>query len=157
MFWKNLFLLQQSDPFLPDTQVVQETTTTTTTEVIQSTGGGVRSLAPGRFIDVSSNPLVDPANFDFLELIHKIIAYAFLFVFAMSVVFIFWGGITFILSGGQEEKVKNAVNTIRYAIIGLIVAIFSFAIVAWIGKQFNLDLIQYIKPENIFDTIKGLF
>ena len=146
------FLLQR-DPFLPDNPAVAESTS----EVITETAPTINVLSPSRYLDSTSNPLVNPENFDFMDLVNRLVAYAFLLVFALSVVFIFWGGISFILSGGQEEKVKNAVNTIRYAIIGLIVAIFSFAIVAWIGKQFSLDLIQYVRPDNILDTIKNMF
>lgn len=140
----------QADPFLPDTTV-----SAPTPELGQN--AKEMTLSPAQYFDGSNNPLVDPANFNFMDLLNKIVAYAFLLVFALSVAFIFWGGITFILSGGQEEKVKTAVNTIRYAIIGLIVAIFSFAVVAWIGRQFDLDIIQYVKPENILTTMKSLF
>jgi len=146
------FPFLQVDPFLSETT----TTTTSTSTTIVNSAVPNNMMNPG-FGDMSRNPLVDPSNFNFMELLQTSVAYAFLLVFALSVVFVFWGGITFILSGGQEEKVKNAVNTIRYAIIGFLVAIFSFAIIAWLGRQFDLDLIKYIKPDNLFDTIKKIF
>ena len=49
-----------------------------------------------------------------------------LFVLAsgiFSVVFILWGGLLLILSGGKDEKIKPAINTIRYAIIGIIMTV----------------------------------
>ena len=53
------------------------------------------------------------------------VAIAILFAGTLSVVYIFIGGISFILSGGQEDKIKQSVHTIRYAIIGLIVNVAS--------------------------------
>jgi hypothetical protein len=152
MLSKFLYLLQQ-DPFLPSNPSAGTGTVVSTATNTQINN----NLRPNFGSTTMNNPLLNPMTFDFTDLLHKLIAYAFLAVFALSVIFIFWGGISFILSGGQEEKVKNAVNTIRYAIIGLLVAIFSFAIVAWIGRQFNLDLIQYIRPDNIMETINALF
>ncbi len=40
-----------------------------------------------------------------------------------SVIFIIWGGLMLILSGGKDDKVKPAINSIRYAVIGIIVII----------------------------------
>ena len=50
----------------------------------------------------------------------------------ISVVMLIWGGIRYITSGGDSKKVTDAKNTILYAIIGLIVAILSFAIVNFV-------------------------
>jgi hypothetical protein len=41
----------------------------------------------------------------------------------MAVLFILWGGVMLILSGGKDEKVKPAVNSIRFAVLGIIVII----------------------------------
>ena len=43
-----------------------------------------------------------------------------------------YGGIRYVLSGGDNNKVKDAKNTILYAIVGLIVAILGYAIVSWV-------------------------
>lgn len=34
-----------------------------------------------------------------------------------AVLFIVWGGVMLILSGGKDEKVKPAINSIRYSVI----------------------------------------
>ena len=50
----------------------------------------------------------------------------------ISVIMLIWGGLRYILSGGDSKKVTDAKNTIMYAIIGLIIAILSFAIVNFV-------------------------
>ena len=50
----------------------------------------------------------------------------------ISVVMLIYGGIRYIISGGDQKKVTDAKNTILYAIIGLIIAILSYAIVNFI-------------------------
>ena len=95
-------------------------------------------------------------NFDILNIINKGIAYAIIIAGLLSVVFIFIGGISFILSGGQEEKIKQAVSTIRYAIIGLIVTVLAVVIVATVGKALGLNIIQYINFSEVIDTITSI-
>lgn len=95
-------------------------------------------------------------DYDILEIINRGLAYAIIIAAFLSVVFIFYGGISFILSGGQEDKIKSAVSTIRYAIIGLIVTILALVIVATVGRAFDLDVVRYLNFGDIVDTIKNL-
>ena len=50
----------------------------------------------------------------------------------IAVIMLIVGGIRYVLSGGDAKKVTDAKNTILYAIIGLIIAILSFAIVNFV-------------------------
>ena len=50
----------------------------------------------------------------------------------LSVIMLIFGGIKYATSGGDSNKVTSAKNTIMYAIIGLVVAIFAWAIVNWV-------------------------
>ena len=45
---------------------------------------------------------------------------------------IIYGGLRYVISGGDSKKVTDAKNTIMYAIIGLIIAILSYAIVNFV-------------------------
>ena len=90
------------------------------------------------------------------ELANVAVAYALLIAGFLSVVFIFYGGISFILSGGDSNKVKAAIDTIRYAIIGLVIVIFSFTIVAIVGRFFGYDLISYISFARIVEIIERI-
>jgi hypothetical protein len=70
-------------------------------------------------------------------------------------VFIFVGGISFILSGGQEDKIKQAVGTIRYSIIGLIVTILAMTAVTVVGRIFNIDFVS-VNFTDVIETIQNI-
>lgn len=56
-----------------------------------------------------------------------------LFVVGVLAIFmIIYGGIRYVLSGGDNSRVKDAKNTVLYAIVGLIVAILGYALVQWV-------------------------
>jgi cytochrome bd-type quinol oxidase subunit 2 len=56
----------------------------------------------------------------------------------VSVFMLIYGGLRYILSGGDSKKVTDAKNTVMYAIIGLIITILSYAIINFvIGKLEN--------------------
>ena len=56
---------------------------------------------------------------------------------AVSVIMLIYGGIRYTTSGGNANSVTAAKNTIMYAIIGLIIAIFAFAIVNFVVGELN--------------------
>ena len=60
----------------------------------------------------------------------------------LSVIMLIWGGLRYIISGGNASAVTAAKNTILYAIVGLVVALFAYAIVNFVigsvtGGVFN--------------------
>lgn len=50
----------------------------------------------------------------------------------LAVIMLIWGGIRYILSGGDSGAVSSAKKTILYAVVGLIVAILAYAIVNFV-------------------------
>lgn len=50
----------------------------------------------------------------------------------IAVIMLIWGGVRYIISGGDSKKVTDAKNTILYAILGLVVALLSYAIVNFV-------------------------
>ena len=57
---------------------------------------------------------------------------------AVSVIMLIFGGIRYTTSGGNANSVTAAKNTIMYAVIGLVIAIFAYAIVNWVvGASMN--------------------
>ncbi len=101
--------------------------------------------------------IIDAAkDYNVLEIINRGLAYAIIIAGFLSVVFIFVGGISFILSGGAEDKIKSAVSTIRYAIIGLIITILAIVIVGTVGKAMGLDIIKYINFSDVISTITNI-
>lgn len=114
-------------------------------------------MAAERVTGGSSKTIIEAASeYNILEIINRGLAYAIIVAGFLSVVFIFVGGISFILSGGQEDKIKSAVSTIRYAIIGLIITILAIVIVGTVGKAMGLDIIKYINFADIIDTITNI-
>ena len=58
---------------------------------------------------------------------------AMLFIIGfLSVIMLIFGGLRYIISGGNAAAVTTAKNTILYAIVGLIIAIFAYAIVNFV-------------------------
>ncbi|MBR3052304.1 hypothetical protein IKG60_01635 [Candidatus Saccharibacteria bacterium] len=51
---------------------------------------------------------------------------------AVAVVMLIIGGIRYVVSGGDAKKVTDAKNTVLYAIIGLVICFFSYAIVHFV-------------------------
>lgn len=94
-------------------------------------------------------PVQVTAEFDIIDIANLAVAIAIILAGVLSVFYIFVGGISFILSGGQEDKIKQAVHTIRYAIIGLIVTIFSVTIIKILGLIFGFDLLSVISWDKI--------
>lgn len=77
-------------------------------------------------------------NGSVLDIIATFIALALIAASILCLVFIIVGGISFILSAGSEEKIKKAVHTIRFAIIGLFVTFIAFFAVSWISKLLEI-------------------
>lgn len=50
----------------------------------------------------------------------------------LAIIMLIYGGIRYVLSGGDAGKVKDAKNTILYAIVGLVIAILGYAVVNWV-------------------------
>ncbi len=56
---------------------------------------------------------------------------------AISVIMLIIGGIRYVVSGGDSTAVTNAKNTILYAVVGIVVAILSFAVVNFVIGSFS--------------------
>lgn len=77
--------------------------------------------------DKTKNPLFGPNS-----LLGKIVQAIVFLVGALSVIMIIIGGLRYILSGGDSAGLKSAKDTILYAIIGLVIAIFAQALVSFV-------------------------
>ncbi len=58
-------------------------------------------------------------------------------IVALSVIFIIYGGFTFITSGGDETKVTEARNRIIYGVIGIAIIILAGLIFTFVGSILN--------------------
>ncbi len=90
-----------------------------------------------------------------IDIVATFIALALIAASILCLVFIIIGGITFILSAGNEDKIKKAVQTIRFSIIGLIVTFVAFFAVAWISRL--LDIPFELNFQTIVDLMQEIF
>lgn len=56
---------------------------------------------------------------------------------AIAVIMLIIGGLRYVTSNGESTSIKGAKDTITYAIIGIIVAILSFAVVSFVIGRFS--------------------
>ena len=80
---------------------------------------------------VKTDDMIDEIDGDG-GIIHTIINVMLYIIGILSVIMIIWGGITYTTSRGKDDKVKTAKNTILYSVVGLVVAMVSWAIVNWV-------------------------
>ena len=66
------------------------------------------------------------------SLVSKIINFMLYAIGIISVVMLIVGGFRYVISGGKKESVTAAKNTILYAIIGLLIAIFAYPIIKFV-------------------------
>lgn len=145
---------------IPAVRYLDTPTTTTTTPTALSPEG--ITTAPQMGVDGGSmtgsvgDTIATLSSYTTMDLVQMFVVYAFIIAAGLSAVFVFIGGINFILSGGNDEKIKTAVNTIRYAIVGLIVTILSFTFVTIVGRIFGLDFMSYLSYDKIRTSITQL-
>ena len=56
---------------------------------------------------------------------------------AISVLMVIIGGLRYVLSGGDSAGLKSAKDTILYALIGVVVSVLSYALVAFVISRFS--------------------
>lgn len=91
---------------------------------------------------------------DFWEFILLAISLIVLVAGIFSIVYILWWGLLLILSGGKDEKIKPAINSIRYALIGLIIVVLSIFVFPRLAGLLGLEVSSYSSPDKIFDQIR---
>jgi hypothetical protein len=62
----------------------------------------------------------------------------------IALAFLIWGGIKWIMSGGDKAKVESARNTIIAAIIGLIVAFLAYFVIQIVLNLFGMGSIDQL-------------
>lgn len=77
-------------------------------------------------------------NDDLIKLIRRIVEVMLFLIGAIAVIVIIIGGIRYVTSGGDPQQTKAAKDTILYAIIGIMVALFSYAIVQFVANNFQV-------------------
>jgi len=83
-----------------------------------------------------------------------------LFVLAsgiFSIIFILRWWLLLVLSGGKDDKIKPAINTIRYAVIWIIITVLTIFLFPILGNLLWLDVEKYAEPSRIFQKIEEIW
>ena len=114
--------------------------------VLVSAGLGVVAFSPVSYAACSSaadcvNDGLDAtggqgSNTSVGDIVSTVVKVLLFIIGAVSVIMIILGGIRYTISQGDSSAVTAAKNTILYAVIGLLVAIFAYAIVSFVVDQF---------------------
>ncbi|MBP9718940.1 MAG: hypothetical protein KBD46_00560 [Candidatus Levybacteria bacterium] len=80
------------------------------------------------------------------NIIEKAVVFLFIIAVIIALFYLIWGGIKWILSGGDKGGVEAARATIIAAILGLIVTLASFFILTFVLKFFGVDLFSLTLP-----------
>lgn len=85
------------------------------------------------------------------SLIPNLINIAFIVATLIALAFLIYGGIRWILSGGEKEKVEEARGTIIAALVGLVVVFLSYFLINFIFGLFGLSFGTFtLSFSNIF-------
>ncbi|HKZ34531.1 MAG TPA: pilin [Patescibacteria group bacterium] len=60
----------------------------------------------------------------------------------LAFIYLVLGGIRYITAGGDPKQIKAAKDQLTYAVIGLVVAIMSFAVINVFSEFFGVDLLS---------------
>ena len=97
------------------------------------------------------------AQMDFWEFVLLAISLFVLAAGLLSIIFILWWGLLLILSGGKDDKIKPAINTIRFAVIWVVVTVLTIFLFPVFGRLLWLDVERYAKPQRIFEKIEEIW
>ncbi len=98
-------------------------------------GGGGSCASAVDCITSGSKNAGGSSEADIGSIIKSIVDILLFIIAAVAVIMIIIGGIRYTTSQGDQGAVASAKNTIMYAVIGLAVAIFAYAIVAFVIDQ----------------------
>lgn len=74
-----------------------------------------------------------PPGTDLATIFQNIITWALYIGGGVAVIYIIYGGFTYITSAGDTEKAEQGKHTLTYAIIGVILIALSIVIVGWVN------------------------
>lgn len=97
------------------------------------------------------------AKMDFWEFVLLAISLFVLAAGLLSILFILWWGLLLILSWGKDDKIKPAINTIRFAVIWVVVTVLTIFLFPVFWRLLGLDVEKYAKPQRIFEKIEEIW
>ncbi|MCL4386828.1 hypothetical protein M1307_00340 [Patescibacteria group bacterium] len=99
---------------------------------IALTIGGKNIEAPGGIPMGGTNALP--------KVVGGLVMALYLVAIFFSLIMLIWGGLNYTMSAGNKEKLQNAKDKIKFALIGLVVALLAYPLVTIFLKMFGLTL-----------------
>lgn len=65
------------------------------------------------------------------------------------IIYLVWGGIEYLTSGGDKAKIDDASKKISSSVIGLAILVGSYAITLFIQAVFKIEILKPVFPNNI--------
>lgn len=76
------------------------------------------------------------------NIINTVFIYAIVGGVLLALIFMLWGGIKWITSRGDKEKVENARKTIIYALIGFVIILLAFVFINIFGELTGIEFLE---------------
>jgi hypothetical protein len=92
----------------------------------------------------------DICNIDangFGTIVSNIITILMILAVVIAVIYLIWGGVQWILSGGDKSKVESARNAIIGSIIGLVIVFLAYFIVSVVAGTFGIQINNLTLPK----------
>lgn len=80
-----------------------------------------------------------PPTIDIPAVILNVTNWLFGILLAAAVIFLIYGGFLFVTASGNEEQLVKARSIIRYAVVGLVVALLAQGIIAFLRQEVIVD------------------
>ena len=96
---------------------------------------GITFALPAFAQDWTLTPVVPTGDLSVQAVLINIIYWVLGFAGAVAILFLIIGGLQYITSSGNDKRVAAAKSTLLYAVIGLIVILLSFVVVAFINAN----------------------
>lgn len=65
------------------------------------------------------------------------------------IIYLVWGGIEYLTSGGDKAKIADAQSKITSSVIGIAILVASYAITLFIEGVFKINILKPIFPNNL--------
>lgn len=96
------------------------------------------------------NIAVDPTQYNIPFAVLTILSLAVLIVFGASIVVFFITIWKYITSGGKDDKIKEAANSVRHLVTGIVLTIVFLFVMPLVFQKLEIKWYEYYSAKNIF-------
>lgn len=113
------------------------------------TAGAFLLSASSAFAQPTTITIEKPPNVritDFGKLIGSIVGIALVLATLAAFIYLIWGGIQWITSGGDKAGVEAAQHRIQAALLGLLIVFATWALFTVVGRFLGIDVFNLVIP-----------